>query len=200
MDRIIIMILGSQGSGKSLFGVKQLYEAYKKGLSCYCNFHVTFPHELLKFDDIINCRLHDAVVVIDECMLWGLDSRSHGSAEAKAITSSFLMQCRKRNVTLYLISQTQFQVDARCRRNSSYYIICTKYLYDESNKRLVEAIQQKNYKKNVPQVIKCEWIDLSSGDDRATYFYANKYFSLYRTDEIIMMQKIEKKEVGNCEA
>ena len=97
----IFIILGSQGSGKTLFMTRQAYGESMRGKKVYTNYDVAFPHKKLLFDDMINTRLENACVIIDEAGLFGFNSRSSMSEENRKLSSSFTIQVRKKGVDLF---------------------------------------------------------------------------------------------------
>ena len=189
---MIIGCYGSQGSGKTLFLVRCAKIYSDRGKDVYSNFHLNFPHKILNFHDVVDCTLSDAIVIIDEAQLWGLDSRSAFSKTNKHITKKFLLQCRKMNVLLLFSSQRMRQIDVRCRENTCYVCWCRKLVWN--GLVWIDAIQSKNYPVNIPQKIAINCINMDNAKQKKFSFVGNKYFDMYDTSEIVQMQEIEDEE------
>jgi hypothetical protein len=187
---MIIIVLGQQGSGKTLFLAREGFKAYQQGMTVYSNFDLKYPHKILTFDDMLQCQLSNAIVILDEAALWGLGSRDFGSKKNKIITGQFLVQCRKQGVCLYCSSQWIGLLEIRIRQLCDYVIHCKKYLLDTATKTTHEAIQSKNYRRDIPIIIECEWNDIAQDKVAYQYFYANDLYRLYDTREVIHMQEI----------
>lgn len=97
----IYIVLGSQGSGKTLFLTRQAFGEYKRGRTVYTNYDVGFPHRKLLFKDMINTKLENACVIIDEAALFGFNSRDSLSRENKELSARFTIQVRKKGVDLF---------------------------------------------------------------------------------------------------
>jgi len=184
---MIINIYGSQGGGKSLYLVKKGFEAYQKGFEVYTNFKVNFPHKILKFVDLKECTLNNAVVFIDEAHLWGLDARSSNSKNNKLLVKKFISQVRKQGVTLYTATQYPRQLDVRVRENSDYIIYCKKYVWDGEEKKILDVVQSEHFKKNVDIIIEVNIIRKYDSKEGIIYFMANPLYDLYDTREVIEM-------------
>jgi len=156
----------------------------------YSNFKLGFPHTLLEFSNIVESNLQNAIVILDEAHLWGLNSRDAMSKKNKLITSQFLVQCRKQGVLLYVCSQYIRQLDVRVRENADYVLFCKKYLYNKTDHRVAAAIQSRNYRKGVPVIIEVEWNDIGQDKTAYQYFFANNLYRLYDTREVIKIQDI----------
>lgn len=189
---MILITLGQQGSGKTLFLVREGYKGFQRGMKIYSNFKLGFPHTLLDFKDIVESNLQNAIVILDEAHLWGLNSRDAMSKKNKLITSQFLVQCRKQGVLLYVCSQYLRQLDVRVRENADYILFCKKYLFDKDNNKVCEAVQSRNYRRDVPIIIEVEWNDIGQDKTAYQYFFGNELYTLYDTREVIHIQDIEK--------
>ena len=183
---MICLVLGAQGSGKTLFLTKEAYATYRKGKDVYSNFKLNFPHKVLKFRDMINTNLENCTVLIDEGALWGLNSRDSMSRDNKKLTVSFISQCRKKGVDLFISAQIVRLLDCRVRENASYFIFCEKWV--KVNGGWMEAVEGVDYGK-VPTVIQQEIVNMGSEKVKKTFFVANDFFGLYDTSEIIKQQE-----------
>lgn len=189
---IITIVLGSQGSGKTLYLVKKGYEAYKKGLKVYSNFHLTFPHELLTYDQMIRCELKNCVVLCDEAHVYGFDARSSMSKGNLELVKTFVTQMRKNFVFGYFSSQRSRQLDVRLRANSDFALFCKKYSFDVKNKSIHEVTQSQQFKKDLPIIVKVDIVKGDDGSSSSIYFHANPYYKLYDTSQVIKLSQSEK--------
>ena len=193
---VIILVFGSQGSGKTLYGTMQGYNYYKKGYKVYSNYQLNYPHEQLDFDRMMDCNYNNAVIILDEAHLWGLDARDGMSKQNKGLVKKFIVQIRKQGVILLCISQQFRQLDVRLRENAEIVIRCKKYAL--INKRIKEVFQSENFNKDVPIIIETEITNLDT--DKTVYkrFIANDYYGLYDTSQVITMIEEQKtNEVKN---
>jgi len=69
---MIELVIGRQGSGKTLFLVKRGFEAYRQGKTIYSNVDLTFPYKQLDYQDVIDCNLKDAVALQKIFNAWRL--------------------------------------------------------------------------------------------------------------------------------
>jgi len=179
----IISVNGGFGSGKTLMLTMLGYDYLKKEkVKVYSNYHLTYNYLPLTLDFILdavinNVELHDAILLGDEIYTW-LESRDSGS-DVNKIFSYFIMQSRKRNVTIAYSAQLDSMVDKRLRLLASLKIECFK---DFENNTI-------NY------------IFLSSGNVPFScsipldFFVVNRIFDMYDTSEIIDIQaKVHSKE------
>lgn len=179
---MIHVVIGRQGSGKTLFLVSKAYEYYKKGKTVYSNVALNFPYRKLNYDDIVNCRLGDGVVIIDEIHLL-LPSRNSMSTRSRIICDNFLSQIRKRGLSLYCTSQYERKIDCRIRDEKDYLYFCSKYAYERGV--WSEVMHNQDLPKKTPIIIKLEATEIFSGHTIELSFKGNDYFNLYNTKEII---------------
>jgi len=188
---MIINVYGSQGSGKTLYLVKKGKEAFDAGMQVYSNFGLKFKHKLLEFEDLKECKLFNAVVLLDEAHLWGLDARSSGSKTNKLLVKKFIVQVRKQDVTLYTATQLPRQLDVRVRENSDYIIYCKKYALKGTN--LIEIVQSEHYPKAIRMIVEVNVIRSFDYKEGKTYFLANTYYDYYDTTEVIQLIEDDEK-------
>ena len=177
--------MGTQGSGKTLYLVKTAYEYHKKGFKVYSNFKLNFPHEILSFKDIMECKLSKCVVSLDEASLWGLNSRESMSKKNNKITSQFIVQLRKQDVHLFASAQLLRQLDVRVRENADY--ICEAKKFAIINGVLDDSAQAMNYPKKIPIIIEVNVVRCYDSREAKIRFHANPLFSLYDTNEVIKL-------------
>lgn len=185
---MIHLIIGRQGSGKTLFLIKKAYESYVQGKTVYSNVHLNFPYEKLNYKDIIDCKLENAIVILDEVHLL-LPSRQSLSKRNREICDSFLSMVRKKGLDVYGTTQTERKVDIRFREEKDFFYICKKYAYQHHV--WGEVMHNQNLDSTIPVMIKMDvqetfgnqWIDFS--------FIANHYYDLYDTSQIIKIVGID---------
>lgn len=164
---------GNMGSGKTLSLVSEIYKYYKLGYKIYSNVAFSFPHEKLTLADLIEYNqndytLKDCVVVIDEAHIF-LDSRT-SYAKRNLVISYFLTQTRKKSVKLFYTTQKIHQIDKRLRENTDIIIECSSFKIKDR----LYIVQTKIFTYDYRIVKKL--------------LYANPYFSLYDTNQVIRLE------------
>jgi len=190
----INIILGRQGSGKTLFLIKKAWEYYKQGRTVYSNVHLTFPYKKLDYNDIINCKLESGIVIIDEIHLL-LSARNSMSKRSRVITDNFISQLRKRDISLFCTSQTLRKIDVKIRDECDFLYYCDKFAY--INNTWVNVMHNQNLNKNIKIMITLEVQEMFSMNTTKIFFIGNEYFNKYDTSQII---KIEDIDVKNLES
>jgi len=201
---MITLVIGRQGSGKTLFLVKKAYEYYKQGKTIYSNIKLNFPFKQVDYNDIIDCRLKNAVVVLDEVHLL-LSSRNFMSKRSRLIVDGFLSMVRKMNLIVIASTQTERKVDVRFREEKDFLVICNKYAY--INNMWEEVIHNQNMDQNIPLMIKLDIREEFSLKYITMSFIGNDYFDLYDTSEVVKIKGINddtknnrsKNEIDNIE-
>lgn len=148
---MIIGFFGNVRQGKTLSAVLELYRYYKGGYKIYSNTGLSFPHEMLNLDYILDIVEQDldipdnSVFFIDEITVW-LDSRVSGSKRNRVI-SYFLLQTGKMGENtdygLILLYTAQFThlIDKRLRSVTDIAIECEKIILKDNTK----IIKQSRY-------------------------------------------------------
>jgi len=186
--KIIHLITGKQGSGKTLFLVKSAYAGHLKGKTVYSNIDLKFPYKPMDYNDIIDCKYKDAIVLIDEVHQL-LPSRRSMSKINKEICDSFLSMVRKKNLELYGTTQTFRKVDVRFREEADFNYICSKFALIKN--RFVEIISTDNLSPDIPIFIKMFIQESYSGDVTKVSFHGNSLFKLYDTQQVIHIKNLE---------
>jgi len=186
---MIILLLGTQGSGKTLSLVRFAYRAHKYGKKIYSNFHLNFPHMILTFEQMLACEFNNAVVVVDEAQNFGFDSREAMKRGNIALQKKFISQIRKQDVTFWASFQRLNMADSRLRSQSEWYFDCKKFLYQDS--KFIEIIQSKKYPKDAKIIIDINTLHLDTGKEGKIRFIANNYYDLYDTRQVIETQDID---------
>lgn len=190
---MILCWIGDIGSGKTISAIKYAYEEYLKGRTIYCNLHLFFPKspnggkvvplDTKFFIDYATSRFNimNSIVLIDEAHIY-FDSRNALMRKNK-IFGKFITQSRKRSVDLVYTTQdenpetfrTTGQVDLRLRKLTDRVILCR-----------IEKIKDKEF------VIQ-DFYNNSGRLLTRQVVYANPYFNLYDTNEIIVFEDEEEK-------
>jgi hypothetical protein len=181
------IILGNQGSGKTLLAVKMAYEAYKKKKTIYSNVALKFPYKQLDYNDIINCNLSNAFILIDEIHIFLSNRRSMSSVNIE-VTDKFINQIRKQNLELVGTTQRLRKIDVKLREEIDYLYNCERWAFLKKQWHKLEHNQMLN--PEIPIMIKIVKKHLESDtpvveDD---CFVGNKYFKLYDTMQIIRIK------------
>jgi len=185
---MITIMVGSQGSGKTLYMTKTAFE--QQGVKdIYSNYKLNFSHKKADFKKMLSASYNNALILIDEAHIWGLDSRSCMSKNSKELVKKFIVQCRKQGVDLLLSTQRIRQIDVRVRENADFLITLVKWIYDPIQKKLCQAIQSQHYPKDHIIIIEQEVMRLDDGKMRTIYFKANDWYDKYNTREVIRLQE-----------
>lgn len=168
------LIIGPQGSGKTLLGVALLFELKKlypdKKIFSNTNLY-NIEYEHYNFDDLLQNIKYDnnyydnAIILFDEIHIF-LNSLDYYKQQNRLV-QGFFSQLRKRRIILIGTSQYILNVDVRIRRQA---------------KRVFEIFKQNN---NIYEVI----IHLIDGyftkKIDTLYLKLDKYYKNYNTYEII---------------
>jgi len=182
---MIELVIGRQGSGKTLFLVKRGFDAYRQGKTIYSNVDLTFPYKQLDYQDVIDCNLKDAVVLLDEIHQL-LPSRNSMSRVSREIVDNFLSMVRKAGLTIIGTTQTERKVDVRFREEKDFLHICSKFGY--MNSRWIEILHSQDLDSSVPIMIKVDTQEEFSQAWVQTAFHGNDYYNLYNTKQIIKIK------------
>lgn len=183
----IHLILGKQGSGKTLLAVKMALDLYTKHRTIYSNVHLSFNYEKINYMDIIECNLSRSVILLDEIHLL-LPSRRSLSKRNTEICDKFLSMARKQNTEIIGTTQTMRKVDIRYREEADFLYYCTKYVYDETKKKWVESLYIDEFDDKIPVIIDVKMIETTTGEMRSISFMGNPLYYLYDTYQIIKIE------------
>lgn len=188
---MIHLVVGRQGSGKTLLLVSKALQGYKKNKNVYANFKLNIPTKELTYKDIIECNLKNGLVFLDEVHLL-LPSREWYKPHCKKICDGFLSQVRKQNLELWCSTQMLRKVDVRIREEADFIYECEKFVYQDGkwkqNNETDENIKDK------PIVIKVLVKDVYSESFDTFFFHANSLYTKYDTSEIIKIKGIDEDE------
>lgn len=139
---MIIGYIGTVRQGKTFSAVQELKKFYDRGYKIYSNTWLSFPHETLTIDYILDIIEQDldipdkSIFFIDEFHIW-FDSRISGSKRNRMI-SYFLLQTGKMGESsdygLILFFTTQFlhQIDKRLRSLIDICVECEKHEFHDN--------------------------------------------------------------------
>jgi len=178
---MIIIFVGSMGSGKTLSLVREAYNYYLQGFTILSNMKLEFPYTVISSKDIQNFakekkNLYNTVILIDELHIF-MDSR-RSISKKNLVGTYFITQTRKQKVKLLGTTQHRHQLDRRVRDNVSIYVDCSKIELpindSDGNKQLLIT-------NNISTRDKFEQVR----------FIGNPYFKYYDTEEIIFDDELE---------
>lgn len=138
---MIIGFSGLLGSGKTLAITTLGYEFYSKcGATIFANYDIKFPCEDIdRIKDLKDIRTKNNILLFDEIWL-SADSR-RSSTYANLITSSSMLQSRKRGFLVLWTSQNPHQVDNRIRDVTDYLFYPEILMSDENDIPIALRIQ-----------------------------------------------------------
>jgi len=171
---MILVYVGTMGSGKTLSMVKEAYSYYLKGYKILSNMNLEFPYTKITNKYIMEFaknkqQIYKSVILIDELHTFMDSRRSVG--KKNLLGSYFVTQTRKQQVKLMGTTQHRHQIDKRIRDNTTVFIDCEKVelpiVYKENKVLLItnHINTRDKYEKTV--------------------FIGNDYFKLYDTEETI---------------
>ena len=181
---MIIIFVGTMGSGKSLSMVKEAYNYYLQGFRILTNMTLNFPSEIVTAKDIQQFaknqeNLYNTVILIDELHIF-MDSRRSGSTK-NVMGSYFVTQTRKQKVKLLATTQHRHQIDRRVRDNTDCFIDCEK----------IEL--PINFSDGKPCLLITNHVNTRKTYHKTT-FIGNTYFDKYDTEEIIFDNSLDEDE------
>lgn len=187
----IHLILGRQGSGKTLYLVRKALECKNANKKVYANFHLNFKYNKIKYEDIINCKLTDCVTLLDEIHLI-LPARNSLSKTNRLICDNFLSMARKQNNEIYGTTQTARKVDVRFREEADYVYFCTKYAWDKTTGFWFEVYHDNMIEDNDTILIKIEIEEVYSGHVVSMAFMGNNLYSYFDTKQIVKIEGLDE--------
>ena len=186
---MISLVIGRQGSGKTLFLVKKAYDYYLEGKTIYSNIKLNFPFKPIDYNDIIECRLKNAVVILDEVHLL-LSSRNSMSRRSRLIVDGFLSMVRKMGLLVIASTQTERKVDVRFREEKDFLYACNKYAF--VNNEWIEVLHNQNLDVKIPIMIHLDIREEFSRNWVAMSFIGNAYFDLFDTTEVVRILGLDE--------
>ena len=184
---MIHLILGRQGSGKTLFLARIAHEASTRGKDIRSNVAFKFNYKELDYVDIIECRLRDCYVMLDEVHLL-LPARLSLRRVNIEICDHFLSMARKQNTEIFGTTQTMRKVDIRFREEADYIYYCTKYAYYQSSWH--EILHNLPMPATIPIMIEVLREETFSGTIKTLRFIGNPLYTLYDTYQIVKVRNL----------
>lgn len=191
IDKMIYLVVGRQGSGKTLWMVYRAYKHYLEGLKVYSNIHLKFPYKKLDYNKIVNCEYKNAVIIIDEAQLL-LSSRRSMSKVSISIVDGFISMARKNNLKIYLSTQFPFKVDIRIREEKDFMFMCERHAYIGNS--WCKILNPDSLPYDVPVMIKIFIQDSFDHNTVEDCLHANPYYPLYDTSQVVRIENLEVKK------
>jgi hypothetical protein len=98
----------------------------------------------------------------------------------------------KKKLDVYGTTQTIRKVDVRFRDERDYTYYCEKYVYDTTRGRFIECSGQNRDLGDKPVIVSINQIETFSQKESKLKFIANKFYNLYDTYEIILIENLNK--------
>ncbi|MCJ7572352.1 MAG: hypothetical protein MUO82_10850 [Candidatus Thermoplasmatota archaeon] len=173
-NNLVVGILGTKGSGKTLLLTILLYLDFLSGKKIYTNYEVNFPHEIIDINKLINLdkELTNSTIGITEIHTI-CDSRRSGNKQNVQF-SYFVLQSRHRSVNLYYDSQFNRQFDIRIRENTDITIVTENLFIDSDNDGINDIFRAVIQDKRIMPVTYKELM-----------VYGRPFFDKYNTDYIV---------------
>jgi hypothetical protein len=186
---MIHLVIGLQGSGKTLFLVSRAIRGYQEGKKIYSNIDLSFPYIPIDYNDIVNCVYEDAIVIIDEVHQL-LPSRRSTSKINISIVDGFLSMVRKKGLQVYGSCQTARKVDVRFREEADYWYLTEKFAQLDGNWIKISGSQE--IPPDTPIKIKLMVCQSFSDSIKTIFFDGNPLYEFYSTNEVVMVRGIEQ--------
>lgn len=191
---MIIAFTGNRGSGKTLSMSREAYIKYKEGYSVYSNFKVNFPFKYYTLKDILEFsnnsqKFKKTIFLLDEAGVV-VDSRRSGRGFNTAF-SYWVAQTRKKDIDLYYCTQFSRLIDVRLRVHTDMVVQCLSksIIYKKDMMPYIKInYMPKGDELKVDTYIMNTIIEFSfDGNDKIIkkVFYANDWFNIYDTEEVI---------------
>lgn len=196
---MIRIYTGLLGSGKTLSMIRDMLNDYKQGKKIITNLVTKFSStELSKefFEDFSKDKtkeLFNCTIAIDELHIF-LDSRRSTSKINRA-TSYFILQTRKRQVTLRGTSQFFSQIELRLRNVTDYLTECRSFVKKGNN--FIKVTPEQLLKGLTQQESDNLWIENKTYNRAGKIvnrcmFHAKPYYKYYDTNQIIDFTDVQK--------
>lgn len=186
---MIHLVIGRQGSGKTLLIVMLAHKASRDGKNIYSNVDLKFDYSPLDYKDIVECNIKNGAVLLDEIHQL-LSARKSMSKQNTEICDNFLSMVRKQGLEIYGTTQTLRKVDVRFREEADYIYVCEKFAYID--RQWVKWLHNENLNPSIPIMIKVEVTETWTGNKLEFSFRGNNYFKLFDTTQIIKVRGLDK--------
>jgi len=177
---VIIGVLGDTGACKTGLLTHFAHDFHLLGGVPYANYHLLFPYTHIDaLEPLLKQKydMHGKLFCLDEVWLTA-DSREHGRPSNKMM-SAFILQARKKRGNVIYTEQDYMQVDARIRKNTTYFIepvVIARRHYMPGD-RMIEG------KTGLPYIVRANYFNKRMEYLFRNYFVVDKAISLYDTYE-----------------
>lgn len=184
----IVGLEGGLGSGKTIMEVRYLVKDYLKGIPIHANFKLKKidyePLDVMKIleMDKEKININSLSLAIDEITVF-MDCRT-SMKKMNRFISYFILQTRKRNVTMYYTTQDFNYTDLRLANHTDIRIFCEKIKATEDTPR--SEVDIKGFYKHWRKYIIYDLRDLRNITVRKFKMNISKYYDYYDTNEVIL--------------
>lgn len=185
---MIHLVLGKQGSGKTLYLVRQALLEFQKGKRVVSNVHLSFPFEILDYQKVVDCKYQDAVVILDEIHQLLPARRSMRKINVE-ICDGFISMARKQDIEIWGSTQLPRKVDVRFREEADYVYHCEKFAWRGG--QWIRVLHNEDLPAEVPLMISVDVLETFTNNQLKTCFFANDLFSKYDTREVIKVRGLK---------
>lgn len=189
---MIIGLEGGLGSGKTIGALRYLMHDYLNGHPITANIDIYgIEYEEFKLDDFLNkekntIELDNVSILLDEIQIY-VDCRTSASKRNR-LFSYFVLQTRKRNVTLYYTTQDFDMIEKRLFNFTAIQIMCEK-LFAEDYPELAEIYGIDHEDNSILDIRKYVIFDFRNKKHPRVYtkiIDVSKYYDYYDTDQKIL--------------
>lgn len=176
---MIVGIEGGLGTGKTILMVRYLKKDSENKHELYCNFGLKgVPYGPLDVLEILKMQegkvtLQNVSIAIDEITVFA-DCRT-SMKKLNRLLSYFILQTRKRNVTLYYTTQDINMIDLRLANHTDIRILAEK-IYTGDGKDLTDYRKYTIY----------DLRDLRNFNFTTFFLDISQYYNYYDTNEVIL--------------
>ena len=175
-NKVITLILGAPGSGKSTMAAMLVNMANEKGIPVYCNYPVK---NALQVDvkTMINYNLGDSVLIIDEA---GLSFNSRNTKMFSAEHYHWFATTRHRGTQIFIIVQSWKRLDIVLRELATEVILCRRGIFSfttwKSYSSAIKLIEDRDGNATEFQELfqKLNW----------RFFWRPKYYHMFDTKHL----------------
>jgi len=194
---VLMAIVGELGSGKTLALTYLMWKNhFKKGRRIFSNYNLYgIPHtKITSLEDLENAK--NGFIGLDEAWVW-LDART-SNQQMNQVTSSILLESRKKGLTFCYTAQHITQIDARIRNVTDF----TVYPIMKANEKLVQALVfngSKPREENLMRTLRFhpkpvyKFYDSITGDIPVPFFDDGRFY--YKNMEEVEEHSIENMQV-----
>ena len=201
---MIIAFTGNRGSGKTLSMSREAFLKYNSGYDIYSNYKFNFPFKYFSLLDIRaflneSKKFNKTIFCLDEAQL-AVDARRSGRKFSIEF-SQWISMTRKAGIDIYFCTQFSRMIDVRLRVHTDMVVQCQSksIVYEKDRMPYIKInYMPKGHEIKVDTWIMNTIIEFSfDGMDKVCkkIFYANEWFNIYDTNEIIKSIDVEEEKV-----